>query len=764
MKRLLPLFVFLSFTLAGIAQTVPQGINYQAVARDNNGEVLPNQSIGLRISVISDAPLNGPDYVETHTLTTNNVGLFGTVIGTGTPVQGNFQDIDWSTTTKYIQVEVDPQGGTNYNDLGTTQLLSVPFAMVADTTLSASGDDWGGQVAVTGPALSGEGTQANPLDLASQAATQGQVLKWNGSAWVPGNDDIDIGGQTLQVSARLSGNGSMGSPLDIAGQGAGVGQVLKWNGTSWAPGADASASYTGVGAVAINNNQISLNLGTGLAENGGNLEVVPFGGDLSGNPAGATVTGLQNRSLSNAAPNNGDVLTWDGSAWAPQTPGGGTQSPWTESGQDVYRLNGNVGIGTSTPFGALQVNIPGSTADPHLSLFQPNAADFAVLSFDNQGTNNYWAIAGRPSQGADSRLNFFSSDFGGFDVMSLNSAGQVGMGTTNPYSATLLDVFSGARHAGYFESDSVAGQTSSLVGIYRAGGNVNAIGVYGESFANDGWGLGGEFQGGSIGVSGYGDGANYNGGYSIIGVYGEATAANNINGTTAIGVYGVGDGNTEFNYSVYGFQPNNLANFDYAGFFEGDVHVNGFLSKSGGTFRIDHPQDPANKYLVHSFVESPEMMNVYNGNVTTDANGVAVVELPDYFQALNRDFRYQLTTIGSFADAMVKEEIEGNRFVIQTEEPNVKVSWQVTGVRQDPWAEEHPIVVEQEKTGTARGRYLNPELYGQPAERGIHYNARPAGTAEGRRIGGQADLRRKAAERYATPAIPRETQPERIAD
>jgi hypothetical protein len=136
---------------------------------------------------------------------------------------------------------------------------------------------------------------------------------------------------------------------------------------------------------------------------------------------------------------------------------------------------------------------------------------------------------------------------------------------------------------------------------------------------------------------------------------------------------------------------------------------------------IDHPQDPANKYLVHSCVESPDRMNIYNGNATTDGQGLARVELPHYFDALNIDFRYQLTVIGQFAQAIVESEIKDNYFIIKTDKPNVKVSWQVTGIRNDAYAKANPMVVEKEKEDTARGKYLMPELYGQPMEMGIHY-------------------------------------------
>ena len=151
----------------------------------------------------------------------------------------------------------------------------------------------------------------------------------------------------------------------------------------------------------------------------------------------------------------------------------------------------------------------------------------------------------------------------------------------------------------------------------------------------------------------------------------------------------------------------------------GNVSIKGNLSKGGGSFKIDHPVDPANKYLYHSFVESPDMMNVYNGNITTDKRGLATVTLPDYFEALNRDFRYQLTVIGQFAQAIVAKEISRNRFTIRTNRPGVKVSWQVTGIRHDAYAEAYRIPVEEDKSPQEQGKYLHPELYGASPELAI---------------------------------------------
>jgi hypothetical protein len=157
----------------------------------------------------------------------------------------------------------------------------------------------------------------------------------------------------------------------------------------------------------------------------------------------------------------------------------------------------------------------------------------------------------------------------------------------------------------------------------------------------------------------------------------------------------------------------------WAGQFDGDVQISGNLSKGGGGFTIDHPLDPGRKYLSHSFVESPDMLNVYTGTVTTGADGLAEIELPAYFEALNQDLTYQLTPIGTPVAVSVAEEVSGNRFTIRSEPGGVRVCWLVTGVRHDRWAEEHRIVPEHDKPETAADRYLHPLLHGAAAEQGI---------------------------------------------
>jgi hypothetical protein len=169
----------------------------------------------------------------------------------------------------------------------------------------------------------------------------------------------------------------------------------------------------------------------------------------------------------------------------------------------------------------------------------------------------------------------------------------------------------------------------------------------------------------------------------------------------------------------------------FSAVFQQDISVNGATVNSIQKIKIDDPADPANKYLVHTAVASSEQMNIYSGNVTTDELGVATVTLPTWFQDLNTDFRYQLTVVGGrFAQAIVSKEIEHNQFTISTNASGVKVSWQVTAVRQDPYAKAHPLVVEQVKGPRERGFYEHPELYGQPKEKQTEWGLHPQAMAQ----------------------------------
>jgi hypothetical protein len=164
---------------------------------------------------------------------------------------------------------------------------------------------------------------------------------------------------------------------------------------------------------------------------------------------------------------------------------------------------------------------------------------------------------------------------------------------------------------------------------------------------------------------------------------------------------------------VIGVAPTANNSQALAGRFDGNVDVRGSLNKSGGGFRIDHPFEPTEKSLNHSFVESSERKNIYDGVARLDELGRATVELPEWFQEINSDFRYQLTPLGAFAPVYIEQKITARCFVIAGGQPGMEVSWQVTGRRTDKWAIANPLQVEETKQQIERGSFRHPELYSE---------------------------------------------------
>jgi len=297
--------------------------------------------------------------------------------------------------------------------------------------------------------------------------------------------------------------------------------------------------------------------------------------------------------------------------------------------------------------------------------------------------------------------------------------GSVGIGTTSPAAPLEVDGLAtdnGGQAIFVLGGSSTGTGGTAQDGIDPVGGNASGSGGFAGFgvFATGGnataatsgtGGDGGDFIGGSSsGTSGFG-------GFGVFGNGGNATAAGGV----------AGDGG-DF---VAGTGSNGAAN-GLAALFNGDIQVTGAITAGTKDFKIDHPLDPANKYLVHASVESSEMLNIYTGNATLDASGSASVPLPGWFEVLNKDFRYQLTAIGAPGPNLyIAQEIQGGRFVIAGGQPGMKVSWQVTGVRQDAFAKAHPLVVEEEKLAIERGHYIHPELYGAPEEAGIEWARHP---------------------------------------
>jgi hypothetical protein len=201
-----------------------------------------------------------------------------------------------------------------------------------------------------------------------------------------------------------------------------------------------------------------------------------------------------------------------------------------------------------------------------------------------------------------------------------------------------------------------------------------------------------------------------------VGVQAIATTGHGLDGLsiTGVGVAGGTSGTGPDSVGVFGIAPAGGAAL--AGKFQGNVDIKGSLSKTGGGFRIDHPLAPTERYLNHSFVESSERKNVYDGVAVLDVDGQAIVELPPWFEALNSEFRYQLTCLGAFAPVYIARKLSDNRFMIAGGAARMEISWQVTGIRSDNWARANPLDVEEDKHELERGSYRHAEV--RAAERG----------------------------------------------
>ncbi len=348
---------------------------------------------------------------------------------------------------------------------------------------------------------------------------------------------------------------------------------------------------------------------------------------------------------------------------------------------------------------------------------------------------------------------------GSTDGVQGRSASQFGVGVRG-----VATHGNGVTYGGRFESSSNAGvgvigyataTSGETEGVFGRSDSPDGRGVFGLADAPTGTTYGGRFESNSTtsgrgvfglatAVSGYTVGVQ--GGSASTsgrGVYGYASApsGNTIAGlftnssTSGTAVYGWASAETGSTYGVVG-QRSSTIGMGYAVYAEGDLGATGFKS-----FRIDHPADPANKYLLHYCIESPEVLNAYSGNATLDGAGEATVPLPKYFALVNRDPRYTLTPIGAampllhVADEVSAEALAAGEVAEPGQElppcsfriaggvPGGRVSWRVEAVRNDRWMCERGAPVEVAKEGRERGKYQNPEFYGQPPQMGMNYGA-----------------------------------------
>ncbi len=420
-----------------------------------------------------------------------------------------------------------------------------------------------------------------------------------------------------------------------------------------------------------------------------------LGGDVSGSSNANTVTAIQNRPVASAAPATGDVLKWNGSQWQP--------------GTDAISGGGAYSAGSG-------ISISGNVISNAGDLDNSNELQSISLSGNVLTLSDGGGSVTLPSGGGGGGTNYWQS-FGGNDITNTNTGTVFLGGPAVPYQTIWASASNSSETAVFQQSgsgDAAFAQATSGTALSAQSTDGTALKAtsYGNlptiEITSNGSSSGLVIQG----TGGYAAsiGGNFERGLFV---YSTIEGIYSYGGTTGATLQGGSKG-------VYAFAGNPSG---YGGYFDGTVYAQ-TMQKGSGSFKIDHPLDPENKFLYHSFVESPDMMNMYNGNITTDSGGRAKIELPNYFEALNRDFRYQLTCIGTFAQVIVEREVSGNSFSIRSDKPNVKVSWQVTGIRKDAHADHFRIIPEVEKQQDEKGKYLCPECFGQPESKGMMYEER----------------------------------------
>ena len=603
----LVVYNILLFVGAKVYSQVPQALNYQAVARDNSGQPLLLKNITIKFTIL-DYPSGGNVlYAETHVTKTDNLGLFNLKLGGGNPIYTYqlFSDIPWSVGEKWLNVELDVSGSGSFIDMGTTQLLSVPFALYA--------------------AKSGNDNICFNLNDAYNCNVNGGIINVVPARPLTITDDQNY---SPQLSALM----------------------------------DIKSSTKGILIPRVTSTILVNNPANGLLvyQTSDNTFYYYDGAKTKWIAIGGVGT-------LNDAYNYGGV-------------GAGRLINITTASVPVeikYSVNETAGIGlkVSNITDGVSISAENTSSSSKFSTIQSitsatNPTNGMIGAVGGVSKSNAYGIVGQAmvTTAGLKTAGVFGSNLnttGGYGVYGNGSKGVYGSGTSR-----------GVVGDGNLTTNTPAGDTA--VGVLGTGWGSPTYGVVGQTVLNN-----------NIDPNGFG-------------LYSRNNLAVQ---RSAI----VGD-----NLIVYDtIATNNL--FVYQ-----DLEAYGTKN-----FKIDHPLDPENKFLKHSCIESPEVLNVYRGNVILDANGEAIVSLPDYFSAININYSYNLTAVGESAPGLfIKNKIKGNSFIIAGGKPNIEVSWSVYAERNDLYVQKHPETkkVEIEKSSSQKGKYLMPILYSQPAKKGILFN------------------------------------------
>lgn len=582
------IFTFLTtvFITVNVFSQTPNKLSYQAVIRNSANTLVTNTQIGMQISILQGSISGTAVFVETHTPTSNANGMIGIEIGGGTVVSGDFTTLDWANGPYFIKTESDPEGGVNYSITGTSQLLSVPYALYAKTA-----------------------------------------------------GLVQTGGQTVILNDSLVMKDSLGVVRMVLNPNTGTFKMMN-NDTVW---------YS----MRVNSPKIDY-----LQLDGGKYFV-------SKEENGAKIMELyQNGNLIGRSTETQD---YDGTLYRT------TKTIVDEE----FGFNPNTGT-------YQKVRETKTENEDYLNIDDHNSSTTVKL-FNNgqvhEETTVYEKYASAPTSDHSQINHNIVYDSQGEVLRDTKTEFDLINHTKKMY---IKEFFGGTERYFLVEEkyNTEAFETTESVKDTSENGTTTRL-------AKDKFSVSNSNPNAKSFEYSYDNATN-------------STQLNYVDGTGTKTNIATMDhlGNVEYG-------PNNAIKTNYLGeTFTNNAYVAGDLLITGNTdvygdlnvsgtknFRITHPND-AKKYLVHAAVESNEALNSYSGNTITDNQGIANVSLPDYFGEINTDFRYVLTVVGqTFAQAIIYQEIDtNNQFVIKTNEPNIKVSWQILAKRNDRYLQKHPFL------------------------------------------------------------------------